>query len=39
MDVGDHIGEIGLMTAEGTPVALADYLDRPTLIQLLRYYG
>ena len=39
MDVGDRIGEIGLKTADGAPVTLADYLDRPTVIQLLRYYG
>lgn len=39
MDVGDRIGEIRLVTADGAPVALADYLDRPTVIQLLRYYG
>ena len=39
MDVGDRIGEIRLMTAEGAPVALSDYLDRPTLVHLLRYYG
>jgi hypothetical protein len=39
VDVGDRIGEIGLMTADGAPVALSDYLDRPTVIQLLRYYG
>lgn len=39
VDVGDRIGEIGLVTADGAPVALADYLDRPTVIQLLRYYG
>ncbi len=39
MDVGDRIGEIGLVTADGAPVALSDHLDRPTVIQLLRYYG
>ncbi len=39
VDVGDRISEIGLTTAEGAPVALSDYLDRPTVIQLLRYYA
>lgn len=39
MDVGQRIGEIRLVTAEGALVALSDYLDRPTLVHLLRYYG
>ncbi len=39
MDVGQRIGEVRLETAEGARVALSDYLDRPTLVHLLRYYG
>ncbi len=39
MDVGQRIGEIRLVTAEGATVPLSDYLDRPILVHLLRYYG
>ena len=39
MNVGDHIPDVELHTAEGEPVALSSYLDRLTVIQLVRYYG
>jgi hypothetical protein len=39
VDVGERIGDIRLTTADGAPVALSGYLDRPVLIHLLRYYG
>jgi peroxiredoxin len=39
MNVGDRIPEIELRTACGEPVMLSRYLDRPTVVQFLRYYG
>lgn len=39
MDLGERIPEIELRTAEGERVLLSRYLDRPTVVQLLRYYG
>lgn len=39
MNVGEQLPEIELRTAEGEPVPLSRYVDRPTVIQLLRYYG
>lgn len=39
MDVGERIPDVELRTAEGERVPLSRYLDRPTVIQLARYYG
>lgn len=39
MNVGDQLPDIELRTAEGEAVPLSRYVDRPTVIQLLRYYG
>jgi peroxiredoxin len=39
MDVGDQLPAVELRTADGERVALSGYLDRVTVIQLLRYYG
>lgn len=39
MDIGERLPEIELRTADGEGVSLSRYLDRPTVIQLLRYYG
>lgn len=39
MNVGEQLPEIDLRTAEGEQVPLSRYLDRPTVVQLLRYYG
>ncbi len=39
MNVGEHLPEIELHTADGEPVLLSRYLDRLTVIQLVRYYG
>jgi peroxiredoxin len=39
MNVGDRIPDIELHTADGEPVILSRYLDRLTVIQLVRYYG
>lgn len=39
MDLGERIPEIELRTAEGERVLLSRYLHRPTVVQLLRYYG
>jgi hypothetical protein len=39
MNVGEQLPEIELRTADGEPALLSRYLDRPTVVQLLRYYG
>lgn len=39
MNVGDRLPEIELRTADGESVVLSRYLDRLTVIQLVRYYG
>jgi hypothetical protein len=39
MLIGDRLPEIELYTAEGEAVPLSRYLDRPMVVQLLRYYG
>lgn len=39
MDVGDRIPDVELRTADGERVRLSRYLERPTVIQLARYYG
>lgn len=39
MNVGDRLPEVELHTADGERVVLSTYLDRLTVIQLVRYYG
>jgi hypothetical protein len=39
MRIGGHLPEIELRTADGEVVALSRCLERPTVVQLLRYYG
>ena len=39
MNLGERIPDIELRTADGEPVMLSRYVDRPTVVQLLRYYG
>ena len=39
MNLGERISDIELRTGEGDRVMLARYLGRPTVVQLLRYYG
>lgn len=39
MEVGDRLPDIEVRTADGAPVPLSRYLDRPTAVVLLRYYG
>lgn len=39
MQIGDRLPEIELRTAEGEVVVLSRYLERVTVVQLLRYYG
>jgi peroxiredoxin len=39
MRIGERLPEIELSTAEGEHVSLSRYLDRPTVVQLVRYYG
>jgi hypothetical protein len=39
MEIGGHLPEVELRTAEGEVVILSRYLRRPTVVQLLRYYG
>jgi hypothetical protein len=36
---GDVLGPVWLRTAQGDAVELGAYLDRPLIIQALRYYG
>jgi peroxiredoxin len=38
-DVGEQLSDIELRTHDGEPVLLSRYLERPTVVQLLRYYG
>lgn len=33
------LDEIGLVTASGERVTLADFVDRPTVVVLVRYFG
>ena len=39
MNVGEHVPDIELRTADGEPVMFSRYLGGPTVVQLLRYYG
>jgi hypothetical protein len=39
MSVGEQLAEVELRTADGESVPLSRYLDRPIVVQLLRYYG
>jgi peroxiredoxin len=39
MQIGDRLPEIELRSADGEVVALSGYLQRVTVVQLLRYYG
>lgn len=39
MDLGDSVPDIELRTANGERVPLSRYVDRLTVVQLLRYYG
>jgi hypothetical protein len=39
MNVGEQLPEIELRTAQDQPVPLSRHLERPTVVQLLRYYG
>jgi hypothetical protein len=39
MLIGDRLPEIELRTGEGEVVLLSRYLERVTVVQLLRYYG
>ncbi|MDX1510327.1 MAG: redoxin domain-containing protein [Nitriliruptorales bacterium] len=39
MDVGDTLHDIGLFDPDGTPVALSDVVDGPTILVLPRYFS
>ena len=39
MQIGDHLPEIELQTADGEVTILSRYVERVTVVQLLRYYG
>ncbi|NUR27744.1 MAG: AhpC/TSA family protein [Catenulispora sp.] len=39
VDIGDRVAPLTLYDADGNPVELADLLDRPTVVPLVRYYG
>ena len=34
-----NISQVKLQTPEGTPVELGSYIDRPTIVVLVRYFG
>lgn len=37
--VGDTVRDVSLHTVDGGEVSLHDLVDRPTIVQCLRYYG
>ncbi|MGI9577800.1 MAG: redoxin domain-containing protein [Microthrixaceae bacterium] len=37
--VGDSLGAVDLKRADGSEVSLADVVDRPTIVPIVRYYG
>lgn len=39
MHIGERLPDIELRTAGGEAVSLSRYLERPVVVQLLRYYG
>jgi peroxiredoxin len=39
MQIGDRLPEIELRSADGEVVTLSDFMQRVTVVQLLRYYG
>lgn len=39
VQVGDQLGSVTLFDPSGEPVELADLLDRPVVVPLVRYYG
>jgi hypothetical protein len=39
MEIGDRLPEIQIRSADGEVVTLSGFLQRVTVVQLLRYYG
>lgn len=39
MEIGRIVPAVELLNSQGEPVHLDDLVDRPTIVQCLRYYG